>query len=114
MEWSTRLISGWRFSGIHLYQPGPVVRVTSPQSIPGIGGIWPVRVPGVAVKATGCGSINPGDPNSRYLNTNAFRNAAPFTLGNAYTLPDVMGCPISMKTSESTRRPRYPNGGRSG
>jgi hypothetical protein len=87
------LISGWRFSGIHLYQPGPVVRVTSPQSIPGIGAIWPVRVPDVPVKVTGCGSSDPGNPNSRYLNTNAFQAAAPFTLGNAYTLPDVLGCP---------------------
>jgi hypothetical protein len=44
------------------------------------------------MKLRGCGEVDPGNPNSLFLNPNAFRVAAPFTLGNVYTLPNLLGC----------------------
>ena len=90
------LVGGWRFSAIQNYMSGTPVRVSSSQSIPGgFQAIWPVRAGGGLV-ATGCGDQ---DPNSSggdrfYLNSGAFTQAAPFTLGDTATLPTVRNCAI--------------------
>jgi hypothetical protein len=88
-----QVVGGWTVSAYQTYQSGAGLRVTSDEAIPGVGTVWPVLVPGVPVKAVkGCGAINPGDPNSRYLNINAFRDAAPFSLGNVAVLPSARRC----------------------
>jgi hypothetical protein len=69
------------------------LRVTSDETIPGVGAVWPVLVPGVPIKAVaGCGDMDPGNPSSRYLNIKAFRDAAPFSLGNVSIVPNARRC----------------------
>ena len=88
-----QVVSGWTVSAYQTYSSGSSLRVTSDQSIPGVGTVWPVLVPGVPVKAiASCGDVNPGDPSSRRLNLSAFRDADPFTLGNVSVLPNVRRC----------------------
>jgi hypothetical protein len=90
------LVGGWRLSAIHNYMSGTPVRVSSSQTIPGgFQAIWPNRAGGGLV-ANGCGDQ---DPNSTggdrfFLNSGAFTQAAPFTLGDTATLPTVRNCAI--------------------
>lgn len=89
-----QIVSNWRLSAIQHYQSGIPIRVTSRSTIPGIdSGIWPVLVQGQPIRATGCGRIDPGNPNqNRYLNPGAFRDPAPFGLGNVSVLPSLQQC----------------------
>jgi hypothetical protein len=98
-----RILGNWRLSGIQAYQSGMPFAVSSNASIPSVGAVWPVLVPGVPIKAvSGCGGVHPGVPGSgAYLNTAAFQDpsgptsanpAAPYTLGNVSVLSTVRGC----------------------
>ena len=86
------ILGGWKFSGIHIYQPGNLLRVTSAQSIPGVQSVWPILNTGVPINSRGCGDIAPGDASRPYLNIAAFSTPAPFTLGNVSATPGVLGC----------------------
>jgi hypothetical protein len=79
-----QVVGGWRLSAIQNYLSGTPFTVTSRSSIPGgFSSIWPVSVPNVPIISTGCADYNPSDPSrNRYLNSAAFANPAPFTLGN--------------------------------
>jgi len=88
-----QVVEGWQVSGIQSYYSGSPVTVSTEEAIPGIGGVWANRVPGVPISTSvGCGGYNPGDPNSRVLNINAFALPAPFTFGNTSVLPSTRDC----------------------
>jgi hypothetical protein len=100
-----QIVGGWTVTANQTYQSGSTLRVTSDQTIPGLGAVWPVLVPGVPVKAVGgCGDIDAGNPSSRYLNLNAFRDAAPFSLGNVSMLPTARRCGFLNEDSEFKRQ----------
>src|SRR5207253_2796931 len=86
-------------TGVQNYFSGFPVRVSTNVSIPGGfgasgGGIWPVRVPGVPTTLVSCGNYNPAEPTrNRYLNSSAFADPAPFTLGNTEVQPNTRTCP---------------------
>jgi hypothetical protein len=88
-------VGGWTFSAIQNYQAGTPVRVSSSVGV-GTLVIWPNQVPGQPIRGNAtCSSYNPGDPNSRYLNVNAFANPAAFALGTMTpTLASVRTCGI--------------------
>ena len=90
------LVGGWRLSAIQNYMSGNPLRVFSSQSVPGgFSRIWPVKVPGVPAQIGDCGSFNPGVPGrDRYLNSDAFVSAAPFTIGDTSQLPTVRDCAV--------------------
>ena len=87
-------VSGWTVSAYQTYSSGASLRVTSDETIPGVGSVWPDLVPGQQVKAVGgCGDINPGNPLQPIShNQSAFEDAAPFTLGNVSILPSARRC----------------------
>ena len=87
-----QVVGGWRLSAIQQYQGSSSLRVTSRQTIPGLSPLWPVLVPGQPIERQACSDYNPGDPNSRRLNINAFAAPAPFTLGNVSILSTVRRC----------------------
>jgi len=89
------VVGGWTVSGIHIYQSGTPIRVTSRQVLPGIGPVWPLRVPDRPIRTSvGCGDIDINNPQSRqFLNLDAFATAAPFTFGNTRVLPSNRDCP---------------------
>lgn len=85
-------VGGWRVSAIQTYSSGRPLSVGGNESIPGVGGVWVNRVPGVPIQLRGCKDINPFGTNNQLLNANAFIDPPPFTLGNAHQLPDVRQC----------------------
>ena len=91
-----KLIGGWNVGFQQAYFSGlPQLNMSSRIRIPGgFGAIWPNRVDGVPARTgISCGDYDPNDPSrNRYLNINAFENAAPFTLGNTRTLPSDRPC----------------------
>jgi hypothetical protein len=90
-----QLVGGWTVSANQNYQSGFPTYVRTEAAIPslgGDGGIWAIRVPGVPIRTKGCADISIGDPSSLYLNPAAFRDPAPFTLGNTSILPSVRRC----------------------
>jgi hypothetical protein len=97
-----QVVGGWRLSAIQNYMAGNPIRVTGPGSLPGTAGsefatgIWPIRVPGVAIAGSSCGNFDPGR-GDRYLNINAFATPGPFTLGNVSTLPSTRRCPLLLE-----------------
>jgi len=88
-----KVIGNWSISGIQTYASSGPLSVGTEASIPGGISVWPVLKKGVPIRATGCSSLQPGNPNRQsILNINAFADPAPYTLGNVYTLPNVRGC----------------------
>jgi hypothetical protein len=75
------VIGGWTFSAIQNYFSGRPISVTTNATNP-VAGEWPILIPGVPIKQTGCGKYAAGDPSrNRFLNINAF--ASPDAFGNA-------------------------------
>jgi hypothetical protein len=88
-----QVAAGWEATAIQNYYSGIPVVISTDESIPGIGGVWANRVPGVPIStSSGCGNYNPGNPSSSVLNINAFSTPAPFTFGNTSTLPSTRTC----------------------
>ena len=88
-----QLVAGWQVSAIQSYYSGSPASISTEASIPGIGGVWANRVPGVPISTgVGCGGYNPGDPNSHVLNINAFAVPVPFAFGNTNVLPSTRDC----------------------
>jgi hypothetical protein len=57
------LVSNWRFSALQYYMSGQPIGLSTNQSIPGLGGVWPVPNQGVPIKAVGgCGDVHPLSP----------------------------------------------------
>ena len=89
------VIGGWALSGIHTYNAGKPLRVTTQRRLPTIptrqSSLRPDRVPGVPARTNvSCSDYQPGQ---RILDINAFSNPAPFTFGNtSRNLGDVRGC----------------------
>ena len=88
---SKYVLSGWTLGVQHNYFSGQPISVSSRVRYPGgFGPIWPVLRLNSQIKTnTICGEYSPG---GRFLNVNAFMNAAPWTLGNTRTLPKERGC----------------------
>lgn len=87
-----RIVGGWRFSAIQTYQSGTPLAIGGNQGIPGVGGVWVNRVPGVPIALSGCSAIDPRGTNNKVLNVAAFTEPAPFQFGNIYQLPNVRSC----------------------
>ena len=85
------IADNWRVSAIQNYQSGQPLALTTSQSVVGIGPVWPVLNPGVRIKALGsCGDVH--NITTKYLNSAAFSDPAPYTLGDVNVLPSVRGC----------------------
>lgn len=105
------LVGGWRLAAVQTYGSGVPIRIQGASGIPTAGPAWVNRVPGVPVRTdTTCGNYDPGDPNSRYLNINAFAEPAPFTLGDARVLSDVRTCGIIREDLAISKRFRVSQG----
>lgn len=89
-----RMVSDWNLSGIHIYQAGTVLNVTTEATDPGITYLEAVRVAGQPF-GTGVSCSNWNPSKGTYLNINAFATPAPYTLGNIYELPSFRGCGYS-------------------
>jgi hypothetical protein len=90
-----QLVGGWKVSAVQTYARGTPIRILGASSVPTAGPALVNVVPGVPIRtSTSCGDYNPKDPNSTYLNVNAFAEPAPFTLGNTRVLPNVRSCGI--------------------
>jgi len=90
-----RLVGGWNLAGIHSYQAGTVISVTTEASLPGITYLEPLRVAGQAFgNGVSCSNYVPGQ-SAPYLNINAFATPAPYTLGNIAVIPSFRGCGYS-------------------
>ena len=100
--WLTRglasvLAGGWSIAGIHSFEGGGPIRVTTPNGLPLFGGhLRPNRVGDTPIRTSvGRASFRPfnslsGELGDVYLNRDAFSAPAPFTLGNlGLVLPDV-------------------------
>ncbi|MCC6291354.1 MAG: TonB-dependent receptor [Bryobacterales bacterium] len=94
-----RLAGGWTVAGIHRFEAGSPLRITTPNGLPIFNGhLRPNRVGGVPIAiGPGRGSFEPlngpaGQQGDLYLDRNAFSTPAAYTLGNlGYFLPDVRG-----------------------
>ncbi len=88
-----QFVQGWGVSAIFQYAKGIPVVVTGTRAIPTGGAANVNRLPGVPVRTgTGCGDLDPNDPNSTLYNVNAFSDPAPFEIGDTRVLPDVRTC----------------------
>jgi hypothetical protein len=87
-----RIVGGWRLSAIQTYQAGTPLSVGGTAGIPGVGGVWVNRNPGVPLALSSCGNLNPRGSNNRILNVAAFSEPAPFTFGNTSQLQTVRSC----------------------
>jgi len=93
------IVGGWSISGVHTYNSGLPVGVTTQRVLPTMASalypnrLRPDRVPDVPIRTdVGCGDYDPGR-GDRYLNISAFRVPAPWTFGNvARNLGDVRTC----------------------
>ena len=87
------VLGGWSISGIHTYQSGRALAITTNQILPTLAAaIRPNLASNVAVRTSvSCESFDPATDN--YLNRSAFANPAPFSFGNApRRLGDVRSC----------------------
>jgi hypothetical protein len=90
-----QLVGDWTVAGIHTYQGGTVISVTTEASVPGITYLEPLRVPGQPFgNGVSCSNYVPGK-SSPYLNINAFGTPPAFTLGNIAVLPNFRACGYS-------------------
>jgi hypothetical protein len=93
------LLGGWSVAGIHTYQAGGTIRVTTPNALPIFNGhVRPNRAEGVPIKiGPDRGDYEPlnaltGQQGDLYLNRSAFSAPDPFTFGSlGVFLPDVRG-----------------------
>ncbi|MGI8992454.1 MAG: TonB-dependent receptor domain-containing protein [Bryobacteraceae bacterium] len=100
--WTSRILGGFLVSGIHTYQSGSVIRITTPNGLPLFNGqLEPNRVLGVPIRiGPDRGGFQPfnslsGQKGDLYLNANAFQVPPPYTLGTlSYFLPDVRNFPV--------------------
>jgi hypothetical protein len=90
-------VGGWEVSGIHKYQSGVPIRISTRASIPTLGSIWAIRIPGVPIRTgVNCGNYDINNPNTNeYLNFNAFSTPGPFSFGNTSVLPSTRTCGYS-------------------
>jgi hypothetical protein len=85
------------------YFSGQPLVITGNASTSIIGSQWVVRNPNVPIITTGCHSqalqnYDPKNPSAHlYLNSGAFSDPAPFTLGNARTQPAARDCGVRME-----------------
>lgn len=95
----SHLAGGWTVAGIHTFQSGSPLRITTPNGLPIFNGhLRPNRVADVPIGiGPGRGSFEPlnaltGQQGDLYLNKAAFAVPQAYTLGNlAYFLPDLRG-----------------------
>ena len=89
-----QVAGGWQIAGIHNYFKGTPIEVSTSASIPTLGPIWALRVPGTDPRTgAACSGLDPNDPSrNRYLDINAFATPSPFTLGDTRILPNVRSC----------------------
>lgn len=89
-----QIVGGWRVAGIHTYQSGPIIRLSTNRSDPTLVSVWAKRNNDVPMTTgTSCSDYNPYTPGiNTYLNVGAFSPPAPYTYGNVATLPNVRGC----------------------
>ena len=93
----SQVLGGWTFSGIHTYQSGGVLRITTPNNLPIFNGqLRPNRLSGVPILiGPGRGEFQPrnalsGQAGDLMLNRSAFAVPDSFTFGNlGVYLPDV-------------------------
>jgi hypothetical protein len=93
------LVGGWSASGIHTYQSGSPIRVTTTNGLPIFNGhLRPNRVGDVPIRiGPGFGEFQPlnaltGQQGDLFLDRSAFAAPAPFTFGNlGVFLPDIRG-----------------------
>jgi hypothetical protein len=79
-----QIVGGWSVAGIHTYETGIPIALTTPANLTG----QPLRTPGI-----NCGNLDPLDPTKdRFLNAGAFSAAAPFTLPSTIQLQGVNTC----------------------
>jgi len=96
---ANRIFGGFAMAGIHTYQAGGPIRITTPNGLPIFNGyLRPNRVSGAPISiGSGRGEFQPlntlsGQQGDLYLNRNAFSTPGPFTLGNlGVFLPNVNG-----------------------
>jgi hypothetical protein len=87
------LVGGWSVSGIHIYESGTPVSISTNVAIPSVSGVWANRVPGIPIRTgTSCSNYNPNNPGNLYLDAGAFTDPAPFTFGNTSVLSSVRTC----------------------
>jgi hypothetical protein len=81
------LVGGWTLAGAQQYRSGTLIRPTVNNALAGLifnGELRPNAVTGVARRTSqDRTSLDPNNPNSRYLDPAAFSVPAPFTFGNA-------------------------------
>jgi hypothetical protein len=91
------VIGGWAISGIHTYNAGKPIAITTQRRLPTmVPRLRPDRVPGVPARTgVSCADYVPGQ---RLLNIAAFADPAPFTFGNSSRrLPVARGCASSIE-----------------
>ena len=81
------ILGGWTVAATHQYRSGTLLSVNAPNTL-GQGVLFSARTrPNVTGQAfrtsTGADSLDPNNPESRWLSPDAFAAPAPFTLGNA-------------------------------
>ena len=95
----SQIVGGWSAAGIHTFQSGSTLRITTPNGLPIFNGqLRPNLVAGVPIEISpGRESFQPlnslsGQQGDFYLNRAAFSVPGPYTLGNlGYFLPNVRG-----------------------
>ena len=87
------VVGGWQITATGQYMGGLPIFVTGSQSVPTAGPSYVNRNQGVPIRTNvSCSDYDPNDPNSRYLNIDAFSEPAPFTIGDTRVLPNVRTC----------------------
>ena len=89
------VLGGWRVAGILTYGSGTPEAISATTGVSTLH-IWAVRNHDQQIGGNAsCSNYNPSDPNSRYLNPNAYSNPAAFTLGDTYIETERRGCGIA-------------------
>lgn len=106
-----QIVNGWRISAVQTYGSGVPIRILGASRVPTAGPSGVVLNPDVPIlTGLSCGDYDPGDPNARYLNSAAFSEPAPFTLGDTRVLSNVRGCGIAREDLALTKRFRISRG----
>ncbi|MBI3209598.1 MAG: TonB-dependent receptor [Candidatus Solibacter usitatus] len=109
------LAGGWSIAGIHSFDRGGPLRITTTNGLPLFGGsLRPNRVGSVPIRTASTGNgfrpfnLLSGEQGDMYLNRDAFAAPAPFTLGNlGVFLPDVRGFSSFSEDFSLFRRVRF-------